>query len=141
MRNEIEGELETTAIQRHFHSIETKKARPQGLQQCAERDWVCIGRYQCIALFFHWQYPQFMFIDREAFIMDYQKRSLNGQFCSSALVNAVCSIGALMSTDPSIKEGASEYSKAALDEIMSHGLSKEHEHVRGKRATVLHRML
>ncbi|ETS87475.1 hypothetical protein PFICI_01303 [Pestalotiopsis fici W106-1] len=81
---------------------------------------------QCIGLFFHWQYSQFMFIDREAFIMDYQRRSFDSQFCSSALINAVCSIGALMSTDPDIRQRASHYSQQAINMVMSHGLVTPH---------------
>lgn len=81
---------------------------------------------QCIGLFFHWQYSQFMFIDREAFVQDYQRRSFDSQFCSSALIKAVCSIGALMSPDPDLRKRASYYSQQAIDMVMNHGLVTPH---------------
>lgn len=81
---------------------------------------------ECIALFFRWQYPQFMFIDRQAFILDFQRRAFDGQFCSSALINAVCSIGALMSTDSQIRKKATAFSKMAVQMVMDHGLDSLH---------------
>lgn len=67
-----------------------------------------------------------MFIDREAFVQDYQRRSFDSQFCSAALINAVCSIGALMSPNPDIRKRASYYSHQAIDMIMNHGLVTPH---------------
>ncbi|KAI1847281.1 hypothetical protein JX265_013994 [Neoarthrinium moseri] len=81
---------------------------------------------ECISLFFHWQYPQFMFIDREAFILDYQRRSFDSQFCSSALVNAVCSVGALMSSKPDVKQRARLFAQTAVELVMSHGIATSH---------------
>ncbi|KZL84084.1 transcription factor, partial [Colletotrichum incanum] len=63
----------------------------------------------CIGLFFHWQYPLFMFIDREAFIQEYEVNPVNGNYCSPPLIYAVAALGALMSKDPEIRARSSEF--------------------------------
>lgn len=67
-----------------------------------------------------------MFIDREAFILDFQGRQFSGQFCSSALVYAMCSIGASMSPESSDRGDAMMYADTALSSVFSHGLATPH---------------
>ncbi|KAH7028201.1 fungal-specific transcription factor domain-containing protein [Microdochium trichocladiopsis] len=74
---------------------------------------------ELIALFFRWQYPQFMFIDREAFILDFRTGTFGGQFCSSALVHAISSIGALM-TPPSPGSAAASSATVCGEESRNH---------------------
>lgn len=57
---------------------------------------------ESLLLFFRWQYPDHMFIYREAFFLDYKARHYGGRYCSSALVYAMCALGSTISTDPMI---------------------------------------
>ncbi|KAK1448045.1 fungal specific transcription factor domain-containing protein [Colletotrichum cuscutae] len=59
----------------------------------------------CIGLFFFWQYPLFMFIDREAFIQEFEENPVDGNFCSPPLIYACAALGALMCKDPEISPG------------------------------------
>ena len=81
---------------------------------------------ECVALFFHYQYPQFMFIDREAFILDFRNKAFSSQFCSLALINAICSIGALMSTIPETLASAEPFAECASNILLSRGLNSPH---------------
>ncbi|KAF5598624.1 transcription factor [Fusarium pseudocircinatum] len=47
--------------------------------------------------FFKWQYPQFMFIYREAFLRDHFGDRQNCKYWSSGLVLSICALGLLMS--------------------------------------------
>ncbi|KAL2878695.1 hypothetical protein SGCOL_005919 [Colletotrichum sp. CLE4] len=67
----------------------------------------------CIGLFFFWQYPLFMFIDREAFIQEFEDNPVDGSFCSPPLIYACASLGALMSKDPEIRTKAQGFADAA----------------------------
>jgi hypothetical protein len=67
-----------------------------------------------------------MFIDREAFILDFQRREFNGQFCSPALVNAVCAVGALMSSDELVRGSADRFSETAENILLGHGMRSAH---------------
>ncbi|CAK7202820.1 hypothetical protein SEUCBS139899_005547 [Sporothrix eucalyptigena] len=73
----------------------------------------------CIGLFFFWQYSQFMFIDREAFVQEYDQDPVNGEFCSEPLVYAICAIGALMSPDPETRSMSTSFASSAQDILMS----------------------
>ncbi|KXH27477.1 fungal specific transcription factor domain-containing protein [Colletotrichum salicis] len=67
----------------------------------------------CIGLFFFWQYPLFMFIDREAFIREFEDNPVDGTFCSPPLIYACASLGALMSKDPEIRTTAQGFADTA----------------------------
>lgn len=67
----------------------------------------------CIGLFFFWQYPQFMFIDRECFIQEFEQNPTDSEFCSPALIYACCAIGALMSPDPEICATSASYAESS----------------------------
>lgn len=43
--------------------------------------------------FFRWQYHEYMFIYREAFLLDYLNHEYQGRYCSLALVYAICALG------------------------------------------------
>lgn len=72
----------------------------------------------CIALFFNWQYLQFMFINREAFLREFELNPIDGQFCSPALVNIICALGALMSSDPDFRALSTGFAAAAEDLVV-----------------------
>ncbi|KAK1454993.1 fungal specific transcription factor domain-containing protein [Colletotrichum melonis] len=67
----------------------------------------------CIGLFFFWQYPLFMFIDREAFIQEFEENPVDGNFCSPPLIYACAALGALMSKDPEVRPRAQEFANTA----------------------------
>lgn len=67
----------------------------------------------CIGLFFFWQYPLFMFIDREAFVQEFEDNPVDGNFCSPPLIYACAALGALMSKDPEIRPRAQEFADTA----------------------------
>ncbi|CAK7234996.1 hypothetical protein SBRCBS47491_009140 [Sporothrix bragantina] len=73
----------------------------------------------CIGLFFFWQYSQFMFIDREAFVQEYDQNPVNGEFCSEPLVYAICAIGALMSPDPDTRAISGSFATSAQDILLA----------------------
>ena len=73
----------------------------------------------CIGLFFFWQYSQFMFIDREAFVQEYDQDPINGEFCSEPLIYAICAIGALMSPDPDTRATSASFASSAEDILLA----------------------
>ncbi|KDN70456.1 putative fungal specific transcription factor domain-containing protein [Colletotrichum sublineola] len=73
----------------------------------------------CIGLFFHWQYPLVMFIDRESFIQDYEVNPINGNYCSPPLIYSIAAIGALMSRDPDIRAKSSRFADTAQSILMT----------------------
>jgi hypothetical protein len=85
-------------------------------QRSPHEDW---GNYHnptvrlCIALFFHWQYLQFTFINREAFLREFELNPIDGEFCSPALVNIICGLGALMSSDSEFRALSTGFAVAA----------------------------
>ncbi|KAL0935437.1 transcription factor [Colletotrichum truncatum] len=77
----------------------------------------------CLGLFFMWQYPLFMFIDREAFISEFEENPVDGDFCSPPLIYSAAAIGALMSKDPEIRAKADAYNANAQNILMNEGLN------------------
>lgn len=49
--------------------------------------------------FFRWQYHAYMFIYREAFLLDYLNHEYEGRYCSRTLVYAICALGCLPGKD------------------------------------------
>lgn len=80
----------------------------------------------CLKLFFKWQYPQFLFINREAFLVDYYYRYHEGRYCSEHLLYAMCAIGSRMSVDPNIAALAKNFYQIAWNKIIEYGLGKSH---------------
>ncbi|EFQ25642.1 fungal specific transcription factor domain-containing protein [Colletotrichum graminicola M1.001] len=73
----------------------------------------------CIGLFFHWQYPVVMFIDRESFIQEYEANPVNGNYCSPPLIYSMAAIGALMSRDPDVKAKSPGFADTAQSILMT----------------------
>lgn len=73
---------------------------------------------QCLDLYFQWQNPHCMFIDREVFMRDYLHAPLSEKWKMEPLVYASCSLGALMSLESEIKQMADVFSKSAEDIIL-----------------------
>lgn len=49
--------------------------------------------------FFRWQYHEYAFIYREAFLLDYLNHEYQGRYCSLALVYAICALGCIPTKD------------------------------------------
>ncbi|MCJ1302433.1 hypothetical protein MMC08_005236 [Hypocenomyce scalaris] len=54
---------------------------------------------KALSLFFLYQYPQFMFIYREAFLEDYYENTHRGKYWSYPLLYAICALGVRASPD------------------------------------------
>ncbi|KAI0113096.1 fungal-specific transcription factor domain-containing protein [Daldinia grandis] len=76
----------------------------------------------CLALFFYWQYSQFMFIDRECFVQEFDRDPINSEFCSPSLIYAASALGALMSHDADTRALASKFVGYAEDILVRQGL-------------------
>lgn len=48
---------------------------------------------EILRAFFRWQYHQYMFIYREALLLDYLNHEYNGRYCSAALIYSICALG------------------------------------------------
>ncbi|OTA59696.1 hypothetical protein K449DRAFT_385014 [Hypoxylon sp. EC38] len=77
----------------------------------------------CLALFFYWQYPQVMFIDREAFVQEFELDPICSEFCSPPLIHAACALGALMSPDADIRALAPTFADSAENTLVRQGLA------------------
>lgn len=58
---------------------------------------------QAVILFFRWQYPHFMFIYREAFLLDYLLNTYSGRYCTQSLLYALAALGSLGSMEASLR--------------------------------------
>ncbi|EXJ86750.1 hypothetical protein A1O3_03704 [Capronia epimyces CBS 606.96] len=76
-----------------------------------------------LSLFFLHQYPQYMFVYREAFLADYLGHTHGGKYWSFPLVCAICALGAAHSKDPNVRERTSILAKCAQEIIVTHGLA------------------
>lgn len=77
----------------------------------------------CLPLFFLYQYPQLMFVYREAFLADYFENTYGGKYWSYALVFATCALGAPHSPDMNIRNKAGIMAKCAKEIIITYELS------------------
>ncbi|KAJ0124344.1 transcriptional regulatory protein [Diaporthe amygdali] len=77
----------------------------------------------CIGLFFRWQYPSFMFIDRECFVQKLDEKDATGMEPGfTPLIYACCAMGAPMSPNPETRAKSAsfaEYSETLL-QVDSH---------------------
>jgi Fungal specific transcription factor domain len=78
----------------------------------------------CLPLFFVYQYPQFMFIYREAFLSDYFDNAYGGKYWSFPLVYALCALGAVHSDNESIRAKARVFAQCAREITISTELGK-----------------
>ncbi|KAF6818769.1 transcription factor [Colletotrichum sojae] len=76
----------------------------------------------CVGLFFTWLYPLFMFIDREAFLGDFEENPVDGDFCSPPLVYATAALGALMSGDPEVRALSATFAATAQNILLTEGM-------------------
>ncbi|KAJ5362497.1 hypothetical protein N7541_003341 [Penicillium brevicompactum] len=77
----------------------------------------------CLPLFFLYQYPQLMFVYREALLADYFDNTCGGKYWSYALIYAICALGAPHSSDKEVRNKAPLMAKCAKDIIMTYELS------------------
>lgn len=77
---------------------------------------------EALSLFFLHQYPQYMFVYREAFLADYLGDVHGGRYWSLPLVYSVCALGAAHSQEPEIHGKAHLLAKCAEEIIISDGL-------------------
>lgn len=77
-----------------------------------------------LSLFFIHQYPQYMFVYREALLEDYLGDAHGGKYWSLPLVFAICALGAVHSADQNIAGKAHLLANCAREIIITDGLSK-----------------
>jgi hypothetical protein len=77
-----------------------------------------------LSLFFSRQYPQFMFVYREAFLADYFDHEHGGKYWSFPLLYAVCALGAPHSQDPTVRAKKHLLAKCAEEMILTHELNE-----------------
>lgn len=82
--------------------------------------------HTCLPLFFLYQYPQMMFVYREAFLSDYFGNAHDGKYWSYPLLYAICALGAAHSTDSSVRDKAHVLAKCAEEIIVTYELSRSH---------------
>ncbi|KAI5460498.1 fungal-specific transcription factor domain-containing protein [Mariannaea sp. PMI_226] len=77
-----------------------------------------------LMLFFKWQYPQFMFIYREAFLRDHFSDRQNCKYWSSGLLLSVCALGLLMSTNSLHRRSSEQFFSAAETMLIVFGFTR-----------------
>ena len=75
--------------------------------------------YECLALCFRWQNLCSVIIDQDAFLNDYLVNPSLGNNCSTALIYALCALGALMSSNGMIRKLADHFSELAHDNLIT----------------------
>ncbi|WBW71129.1 DNA-binding transcription factor [Schizosaccharomyces osmophilus] len=80
----------------------------------------------CLKLFFKWQYTQFMYINREAFLLDYYHHYHDGRYCSEHLLYAMCALGSRMAPEPEVVNSSDKYYRLSWDTLMEYGLGRPH---------------
>jgi hypothetical protein len=78
--------------------------------------------HECLAIFFHWNQPHSSFIDWDSFLMEYMDNDISREHCSSSLVLAMSSLGALMSSDNHIRSLADSFFDSAVASLQLRGL-------------------
>lgn len=79
---------------------------------------------ETLPLFFVHQYPQFMFIYREAFLSDYYDNSHGGRYWSYPLLYSMCALGAPHSPDSNVQAKATLLARCAREIVMTHCLTR-----------------
>jgi hypothetical protein len=79
---------------------------------------------ESLALFFTQQYPQFMFVYREAFLSDYFTSEHGGKYWSFPLLYALCALGAVHSSEPQTRKKAFLLAKCAEEILITHELGR-----------------
>jgi hypothetical protein len=79
-----------------------------------------------LVLFFRWQYSQFMFVYREAFLSDHFQHAFNGRYWSPPLLYALCALGAIMSPEPEIRQKADLLALQSQQMLLGFGIEQPH---------------
>jgi hypothetical protein len=79
-----------------------------------------------LGLFFKWQYSQFMFVYREAFLFDHFQHAFDGKYWSPPLLYALCALGAKMSPDLDIRQKAKLLALQAQQMLLGFGIEQPH---------------
>ncbi len=79
-----------------------------------------------LALFFKWQYSQFMFVYREAFLLDHLQHAYNGKYWSPPLLYTLCALGATMSPDPEVKLRGELLALQSQQILFGYGVEQPH---------------
>ncbi|KAG7421526.1 putative transcriptional regulatory protein [Fusarium oxysporum f. sp. rapae] len=74
--------------------------------------------------FFKWQYPQFMFIYREAFLRDHFGDRQSCKYWSSGLVLSICALGLLMSPSALQRRASEQFFSAAETTLIVYGFAR-----------------
>lgn len=74
--------------------------------------------------FFKWQYPQFMFIYREAFLRDHFGDRQSCKYWSSGLVLSICALGLLMSPNDIQRRASEQFFSAAETTLIVYGFAR-----------------
>ncbi|KAM0261476.1 hypothetical protein ACHAPA_009796 [Fusarium lateritium] len=77
-----------------------------------------------LMLFFKWQYPQFMFIYREAFLKEHFGDRQNCKYWSSGLLLSMCFLGLLMSPDSLQRRASEQFFSAAETTLIVFGFAR-----------------
>ena len=77
-----------------------------------------------LPLFFVYQYPQFMFIYREAFLSDYFDHRHGGKYWSCPLVYSLCALGAVHSEQASVRLQSRIFARCAREIIITDEFSR-----------------
>jgi hypothetical protein len=62
-----------------------------------------------------------MIVDRDTLLIDYSNAAYSDKSCSPVLVYSICALGALMSSDPKVRETADHFSVLAQDSLSAQG--------------------
>lgn len=73
---------------------------------------------ECIGLFFQWHYPFCEIIHRDTLLHDQFRDTSDNKIRSLALINAVCALGALTSSDKDTKDLADSFCASAENAVM-----------------------
>jgi hypothetical protein len=82
---------------------------------------------ECVALFFRWHYPQCMFVDRDKFLLGFLNHSYTSKSSSRSLEFSICALGALLSSEKTIRDLAESFYEAAIRSLESGGLLEPQE--------------
>jgi hypothetical protein len=72
--------------------------------------------------FFKWQYPQFMFIYREAFLRDHFGENVDRKYWSGPLLFAMCALGLLMASEQNERAMCDRFFSAAETILLISGM-------------------
>lgn len=78
---------------------------------------------QCLILFFKWQYPNFMFVYRDAFLRDHFGDRAGSKYWSLSLLLSICALGSLMLPDTEKRSLGEQFYGAAESIAMVTGLT------------------